>query len=45
VTGDQDLLTLGEYRRIAIVSPAAFWRLEAALEHGVERKPEGTQPA
>lgn len=35
VTGDEDLLTLGEYQRIAIVAPAAFWRLEAVLEHGV----------
>jgi uncharacterized protein len=34
VTGDGDLLTLKEYRKIGIVSPAAFWRLEAALEHG-----------
>lgn len=32
VTGDEDLLTLGEYRRIAIVPPAEFWRLEATLE-------------
>ena len=35
VTGDEDLLTLGEYRKIAIVAPAAFWRLEAAFENGV----------
>lgn len=33
VTGDDDLVAVGEYQGIRIVRPAMFWELEAALEH------------
>ncbi len=32
VTGDEDLLVLGSFRGVAILSPADFWRFEAKGE-------------
>lgn len=35
VTGDGDLLALGEYEGIRIIRPAAFWEFEVARRRGV----------
>jgi len=32
VTGDSDLLDLGEYQGIPILSPGSFWEFEARFE-------------
>lgn len=34
VTGDKDLLDLGSYRDIPILSPRAFWRFESGRRSG-----------
>lgn len=34
VTGDGDLLEIGSYGRIPILSPASFWRFEASAQGG-----------
>ena len=33
VTGDKDLLSLGEYRGVRILAPSAFWNYEASRQN------------
>lgn len=37
VTGDRDLLDLGEHEGVAIIRPAAFWELQGRVEEGSGR--------